>query len=299
MIQSVLQAVLTCTTVSADITSTTCGPISSRKTSSCTSNCNSGSAARGPKHLCHVPKQGVNPRGDSAVVAVAQAVDASVHGADVNRKAAAGSSDGLECFDVRSTGGITGCRSSSNKKTTCGATASTLSFSANAMKSKVNSQCSSTSKSKSKGGCQSQQCPRFSSALPTATACSVNLTGQSLGTCRAPASHQSVNNLSLDGLGSLRISLLDVGVKGKSVKECSKGVTADIASALAALNVDSIVGKGVGMGNGIVLGAMMTAAGKVGSSSGPCSKHSYDVSLDEEIMGEGSGSEQGTFQLHC
>ena len=249
--------------------------------------------------MCHVSKQGVNLREDGAVVTASQAVDASVHGAEVNAKAAGGSSDELECFDVRATGGTTRCGSVNNKMTTSGATTSTFSFSANATKSKVNSHCTSTSKSKSKGGCQPQQCSRLSSALPTATACSVNFAGQSLGTCKAPAGYQSLNNLSLDGLGSLRISLLDAGVKGKSVKECSKGVTADIASALAALNVDSIVGKGVSMGAGTTLGAMMTEPGKVGSSSGSCSKHSYDISLDEEIVGEGSGSEQGVFQVHC
>ncbi|KAG0623709.1 hypothetical protein M758_3G195100 [Ceratodon purpureus] len=280
--------------ISTDSSSTSCGPIPSRKTSSCTSNCHSGSTTREPKSLCHVSKQGVNLREDGAVVTASQAVDASVHGAEVNGKAAGGSSDELECFDVRATGGTTRCGSVNNKMTTSGATTSTFSFSANATKSKVNSHCTSTSKSKSKGGCQPQQCSRLSSALPTATACSVNFAGQSLGTCKAPAGYQSLNNLSLDGLGSLRISLLDAGVKGKSVKECSKGVTADIASALAALNVDSIVGKGVSMGAGTTLGAMMTEPGKVGSSSGSCSKHSYDISLDEEIVGEGSGSEQGT-----
>lgn len=295
LIHSVVQPVLTFTSFSAVITSTICEPVPSRKTSPCTSNCNSGSANRGSKSLYHAPKQGVNLRGDAAFVVAAQAVDASGHGADVNAKAG-GLSDELEGFDVRSIGGTTGSGTVvNNKMATGGATASTFSFSANATKSKVNSHCASTSKSKSKGVCQPQQCPRLSSALPTATACPVNFAGQSLGTCRAPANHKSLNNLSLDGLGSLRISFLDGGVKEKSVKECSKGVTGDIASALAALNVDSIVGKGVGMRAGIVLGAMMTEAGKVGSSSGPCSKHSYDISLDEEIIGEGSGSEQGTF----
>jgi len=50
------------------------------------------------------------------------------------------------------------------------------------------------------------------------------------------------------------------------------------------------------MGPGTVLGAMMTEAGKAGSSSGPGSKHSDDILLDEETIGEGSGSEQGTVQ---
>ncbi|XP_024380427.1 uncharacterized protein [Physcomitrium patens] len=193
--------------------------------------------------------------------------------------------------DDNLTGGATGNGSAaSNNMNTSGSLASSSSFSANATKSKSNSNLTSSSKSKSKGGSASLQCSSLSSGLPTATACSVNSGGQSLGTCRAPESHQGPNNLSPDGLGALRISLLEAGAKGKSVKECTKGVTADIASALAALNVDSIVGKGVGMGTGIALGGMMTETGKTESSAGFCSNHSSDILLDEEGMREGGGS---------
>ncbi|XP_024380426.1 uncharacterized protein [Physcomitrium patens] len=192
---------------------------------------------------------------------------------------------------VSKQGGATGNGSAaSNNMNTSGSLASSSSFSANATKSKSNSNLTSSSKSKSKGGSASLQCSSLSSGLPTATACSVNSGGQSLGTCRAPESHQGPNNLSPDGLGALRISLLEAGAKGKSVKECTKGVTADIASALAALNVDSIVGKGVGMGTGIALGGMMTETGKTESSAGFCSNHSSDILLDEEGMREGGGS---------
>jgi hypothetical protein len=86
-------------------------------------------------------------------------------------------------------------------------------FSANATKSKVNIRYTSTSKLKSKGGCQPQQCPHLSSASPTTKAYSVNFARQPLETYKAHVSHQSLNHLSLDSLGSLRINLLDVGVK--------------------------------------------------------------------------------------
>lgn len=96
-----------------------------------------------------------------------------------------------------------------------------------------------------------------------------------------------------DGLGVLRISLLEVGVKGKLVKECIKGVIVDIVLVLVVFNVDLIVGKGVGMGIGIVLGGMMIEIGKIESFVGFCSNYFLDILLDEEGMREGGGFGKG------
>lgn len=254
---------LTCAIVAAEVASTTSGPTPSRKT---------GSVSKRPKSSNQVPKQGISAKPDSSHVA---AVDAGVHGSDLKTKAATCVSDESE----RVTGEHGSLLSSKMN--------SGDSLSSSTTKSKQNGYCTSSSKLKSKAGCAPPQISRLSSASPTATACSVNCGGQSAGACKAPA---NLNNLALDGLGSLRISLLEGGVKGKSSKECSKGVTADIASALAALNVDSISGKSVSTGGGTVLGAMLTEAGKAGAGS----KHSDDLLLDEEVIGDGSGSEQGT-----
>lgn len=210
----------------------------------------------------------------------------------------AGNSEGLDCFQLHAVGGSMVSGGSNSQKGTGYQSLSSISISSNSNKSKPNSSASPALKSKLKGGSSPLQCasPSISlnglCALSTAPASSVNLAGQALVN-RVPGGHHGSMSSS-DGLGSLRISLLEAGIKGKSVKDCTKGVTADIASALAALNVDSIGGKGVGMGSAMVSGVMLTESGKVGNTEGTCNKAAVDLLLEEEVMGEGSGSEQGT-----
>lgn len=193
--------------------------------------------------------------------------------------------DGLGGVCKFSNGGA-GSAASNNMKTS-GSLPSSSSFFANATMSKSNSNLISL-KSNSKRVSTSLQC---SSGLPTATTLTANSGVQSLVTSRASESHQGPNHLSLDGLDSLRIRLVEAGAKRKSVRECTKGVTVDIALALSALKVDSLVGKGVGMGTGIALGGMITKSGKAGSSGGSCSKHSSDILLEDEGLGDEGGSE--------
>ncbi|CAM6089710.1 unnamed protein product [Calypogeia fissa] len=113
-----------------------------------------------------------------------------------------------------------------------------------------------------------------------------NCPSPSVAPLKTGQSHISFG-LPLDGLGSLRISVLDGLAKGKSMKDCSKGVTAEIASALAALSVESIGGKAIGMG--------LTNSPGGTSSEAPsraCSSEKADLVLEEDVPGEGSGSEQ-------
>lgn len=278
--------------------STMCGPMPSTEGSSNISNGQVGCTSRGPKSICCVTRQGINQRGDVTPVSTLQVMDAGLSDSDTQNKSTAGSSEELEYFHLRAVGGASGGGTAPSNKNTGLLTPSTFSFASNGAKSKTNNHHVG-SKAKPKGGSLPLQCSSPSmisnglSALSTTSSCSINLAGQLLGTSRGPVSQQGFASSSVDGLGSLRISLLEAGSKGKSVKECTKGVTADIASALAALNVDSIGGKGVGLGSGIVPGVMLTEAGKNGTLEGPCAKASLDFLLDEETVGEGSGSEQG------
>ncbi|KAL2652051.1 hypothetical protein R1flu_020179 [Riccia fluitans] len=96
--------------------------------------------------------------------------------------------------------------------------------------------------------------------------------------------HQTSISSSQDGLGSLRISVLDGDTKGKSMKDCSKGVLAEIASALAALNVESVGGKGVGISSAPGVGGVPSDESSMADKLG--------TTHDEEVPGNGSGSER-------
>ncbi|KAL3699771.1 hypothetical protein R1sor_017793 [Riccia sorocarpa] len=95
--------------------------------------------------------------------------------------------------------------------------------------------------------------------------------------------HQTPINSSQDGLGALRISVLDGSTKGKSVKDCSKGVMAEIASALAALNVESVGGKCLGISSALGVGSIPSDGSSKGDKLGSAQ--------EEDLPGNGSGSE--------
>jgi hypothetical protein len=206
----------------------------------------------------------------------------------------------LDCLHL---GGIAKVASGSSMAQKGPGLASTIAVpvSRNPAKSKVNGHLTGvlSSKGKAKGASSPGGATNGSNGLAVLsnipTTYALNPTSQGLPTARNLGSHHAPSNLALDGLGSLRISLLEAGTKGKSMKECTKGLTTDIASALAALNIESIGGKGVGMGARLASGLMLTETpGKGGTLESPCSKAVFDFLLEEEGQGEGSGSEQGT-----
>ncbi|BBM99327.1 hypothetical protein MPTK1_1g20470 [Marchantia polymorpha subsp. ruderalis] len=220
---------------------------------------------------------------NTAVCISATAAKISVQGDEVYSEIFSGSSaDSSICVSsLDKNGADCGLFSSSVLGTTSSGTASLAS--AAACKSKQSMQAvaiAANSKAKSKSG----TCSSGTDVCPLAALVSGGGPSSSNANIAKGTYHQASFNSSLDGLGSLRISVLDGGAKGKSMRECSKGVTAEIASALAALNVESIGGKGVGMSSTLGVGNV--------PADGPTKGDKVDVQQEDEVPGDGSGSEQ-------